>query len=375
VIEFLHVQKKYPNAAAPAIRDLSFSVPSGETCVLIGPSGSGKTTALKIINRLIEPTAGKVMVDGRNILEQNVVELRRNIGYVIQMVGLFPHMTIAENIAVVPRLLHWDANRIAKRVDELIELVGMEPAEYRGRYPRELSGGQNQRIGVARALAADPPVMLMDEPFGAIDPITREHLQNEFLHLQERLHKTIMFVTHDIDEAIKMGTVICLLREGGELVQLDSPANLLANPADDFVENFVGADRGLKRLGLVRVGEVMRKEILTGRESDRSRDLLERMRTNGFDAMLVVKDNGRLAGVVTSKNLSNKPDRSAADAMTEVTYATESTATMKDAFSEMLSYGVSFLPVIDEKKRLVGLVTAKDAQRLININTGAQAGD
>ncbi|MEJ2304785.1 MAG: ATP-binding cassette domain-containing protein [Anaerolineales bacterium] len=235
MIELENIVKIYPGSAQPAVNDLSFKVAEGETCVLIGPSGCGKTTTLKMINRLIEPTSGRIILQGKNVLDMDPVQLRRGIGYVIQQIGLFPHMTIAENINVVPRLLGWDKDKMRKRVGELIEMVGMDPADFRDRYPRQLSGGQRQRIGVARALAADPPVLLMDEPFGAIDPITRDRLQNEFLRLQKRLKKTIAFVTHDIDEALKMGTMICILEVGGILAQADRPAKVLSEPASSFV--------------------------------------------------------------------------------------------------------------------------------------------
>jgi len=242
--------KKFPDAPRPAIDHLDLSIAAGEVCVLIGPSGCGKTTTMRMINRLIEPDAGTIEVGGRDVTHIDPVELRRGIGYVIQQVGLFPHMTIAANIATVPRLLGWNEERIVRRVDELLVLIGMEPAAFRDRYPRELSGGQRQRIGVGRALAADPPVLLMDEPFGAIDPINRARLQDEFLKIQRQLRKTVVFVTHDIDEAIKMGDRIALLRDG-KLVQHATPAEMLGQPADAFVEDFVGADRALKRLSLV----------------------------------------------------------------------------------------------------------------------------
>ena len=256
VVAFEHVTKQYPGAESPAVTDLTLTIPAGEICVLVGPSGCGKTTSMKMVNRLIEPTGGRITIDGQDVMALPAVELRRRIGYVIQQVGLFPHLTIGENAAVVPRLLRWTEDRIRGRVDELLELVGLEPGDYRDRYPDELSGGERQRVGVARALAADPPVMLMDEPFGAVDPIRRERLQNEFLRLQERVRKTIIFVTHDVDEAIKMGDRIAILQRGGILAQYDTPAAILANPASEFVERFVGADRGLKRLSLVRVRDV-----------------------------------------------------------------------------------------------------------------------
>src|SRR4051812_11657004 len=255
-IAFERVTKRYVAQHAPAVKDLTLIVPAGEVCVLVGPSGGGKTTAMKLVNRLIELDEGDIKIDGRSIRSLDPVELRRGIGYVIQQVGLFPHMTIAGNIATVPRLLGWDKRRIAARVEELLELVSLDPAETRDRYPAQLSGGQRQRIGVARALAVDPPLMLMDEPFGAIDPINRDRLQNEFLRLQREIRKTVVFVTHDIDEAIKMGDQIAILKKGGKLAQYAPPAELLTNPADEFVEDFVGADRALKRLALQRVGEV-----------------------------------------------------------------------------------------------------------------------
>jgi osmoprotectant transport system ATP-binding protein len=248
--------KAFPGVAAPAVDRLSLDIPEGTTCVLIGPSGCGKTTTMRMINRLIEPSGGRILLGDEDVTHIDAVALRRRIGYVIQQIGLFPHMTIAANIATVPRLLGWDRAKIDARVDEMLTLVGMEPARFRDRFPRELSGGQRQRVGVARALAADPPVMLMDEPFGAIDPITRANLQNEFLKILRRLRKTVIFVTHDIDEAIKMGDRIAILKDG-RLVQYGTPDDILSQPADAFVAEFVGADRALKRLNLVSVREVM----------------------------------------------------------------------------------------------------------------------
>jgi osmoprotectant transport system ATP-binding protein len=368
MIEFRDVTKIYPRQVNPAISGLSFEVPEGETCVLIGPSGCGKTTALKMINRLIEPSDGEIIVDSENVLIKDPVKLRREIGYVIQQIGLFPHMTIRDNIAVVPKLLGWNEARIDERVDELIEMVGMDPADYRARYPRELSGGQRQRIGVARALAADPPVMLMDEPFGAIDPITRDRLQNEFLRLQKQLKKTIMFVTHDIDEAIKMGTLIAILRTGGILAQFDTPASILSNPADEFVADFVGSDRGLKRLGLVRVGEVMKRDLTTASANETASDSLEKMQKHGLDSILVVENGDKLLGYVTLKSVQENPEKKIGELAHEIVSTTEEEATMKDAFSEMLSFGVGYMPVLGEDEKLVGLITVENAQRLIEQN-------
>jgi osmoprotectant transport system ATP-binding protein len=258
-LEFRNVSKRYPGSDKPALRDLSFKVPAGDICVLVGPSGCGKTTAMRMVNRMIDITEGDILLDGKSVRGRKPAELRREIGYVIQQIGLFPHLSIGDNIATVPRLLGWDRKRVSARVDELLELISL-PAETRDRYPAEVSGGQRQRVGVARALAADPPLMLMDEPFGAIDPITRERLQNEFLRLQEELRKTIVFVTHDIDEAIKMGDRIAIMREGGVLVQYDTPDRILAEPKDEFVARFVGLDRGLKRLSLSNLSDLSLEE-------------------------------------------------------------------------------------------------------------------
>jgi osmoprotectant transport system ATP-binding protein len=263
-LEFRNVSKTYEGSGEPAIQDLSFEVPAGDICVLVGPSGCGKTTAMRLVNRMIEMTSGDILVGGVSVRTRRPAELRREIGYAIQQIGLFPHQTIGENIATVPRVLGWPRERIRARVDELIELIGLDPAETRDRYPAQLSGGQRQRVGVARALAADPPLMLMDEPFGAIDPINRERLQNELLRLQQQIRKTIVFVTHDINEAIKLGDRVAVLKKGGVLAQYATPAELLMAPADDFVEDFVGADRALKRLALTRVGDLELRPVDNG---------------------------------------------------------------------------------------------------------------
>ena len=295
--------KKFGTGGQYAVDGLSLTVNAGEICVLIGPSGCGKTTTMRMINRMVEPDAGRIEVGGRDVTKIDAVELRRSIGYVIQQVGLFPHMTIGENIATVPRLLGWDAPRIARRVDALLALVHMEPGLYRDRFPRELSGGQKQRIGVARALAADPPVMLMDEPFGAIDPITRALLQDEFLRILRELGKTIVFVTHDIDEAIRMGSRIAILR-AGKVVQYDTPERILAQPADAFVEAFVGGDRSLKRLALLTVSSYLEAgsspahtpRLVPGTPL---RDALSAMLDAGADEAGVVDTNGNALGRVT----------------------------------------------------------------------------
>lgn len=250
------VTKRYDAKAAPAVDNVTIEFPAGEIVMLVGPSGCGKTTTMKMINRLIEPTSGRILIGEEDVTRRDPDQLRRHIGYVIQGAGLFPHYTVGENIAIVPRLLKWDKERVSARIDELLDLVNLDPAEYRDRYPRELSGGQQQRVGVARALAADPPVLLMDEPFGAVDPITRQRLQDELLRLQDELRKTIVFVTHDFDEAVKLGDKIAILQQGSEIVQYDTPEQILANPANDFVRGFVGHGAALKQLTLTRVRDV-----------------------------------------------------------------------------------------------------------------------
>jgi len=304
-IVFDHVTKRYGNSPRPAVDDLSFTIPVGDICVLIGPSGGGKSTAMRMVNRLISITEGDITIDGTSVKQMDPVELRRGIGYVIQQIGLFPHMTAEGNVATVPRLLGWDKARTRERVRELLELVGLDPEEHGGRYPGQLSGGQRQRVGLARAMAADPPLMLMDEPFGAIDPVTRERLQNDFLRLHKEVRKTVIFVTHDIDEAIKMGDHICLLRQGGKLAQFGTPEQILAEPADDFVADFVGADRGLKRLSLRRVGDVDLEPASNGAnlpavEARTSlRDALSIMLASGGDAVLVRDEDGQVTGQIT----------------------------------------------------------------------------
>jgi osmoprotectant transport system ATP-binding protein len=296
-IVFDHATKRYPGRAAAAVDDLSLVIPAGEVCCLVGPSGGGKTTAMKLVNRLVELTSGDVRVDGASVRSLDETELRRGIGYVIQQVGLFPHMTVAENVATVPRLLGWPKAEITGRVDELLDLVDLPADDYRARYASQLSGGERQRVGLARALAADPPVMLMDEPFGALDPITRMRLQNELLRVQREVRKTIIFVTHDIDEAILLGDRVAILRDGGVLVQYDTPEELLARPADEFVARFVGVDRGLKRLLLTRLGELQLEpaDAATGPvlDSDTTlRDALSAMLNDGSRAVLVEVGDG-----------------------------------------------------------------------------------
>ena len=304
-VEFRDVSKRFPGQLA--VDQLSFTVPAGRICILVGPSGSGKTTSLKMVNRLIEPSGGSILIDGHDVLQEEPTALRRRIGYVIQQVGLFPHQTVAENVATVPRLLGWSRSRIGARTTELLALVGLEPSRFARRYPAQLSGGERQRVGVARALAAEPPVMLMDEPFGAVDPIVRDRLQNEFLRIQRDQGTTVLFVTHDIDEAIKLGDRVAVMK-GGKLVQFAPPGELLAHPANDFVAEFVGSDRGLKRLALLTVGGADVDATVERASVPRNapvlspatslRDALARMLAS--EAQLgVVTDGDRYLGVLT----------------------------------------------------------------------------
>jgi osmoprotectant transport system ATP-binding protein len=322
-IEFRAVTKRYPGREAPAVRELSLSVPAGEICVLIGPSGSGKTTAMKMVNRLIDITEGDITIGDQSVRSLDITELRRGIGYVFQQIGLFPHMSVEDNIGTVPRLLGWDKKRTRDRVGELLELVGLEQSDAK-RYPGQFSGGQRQRIGVARAMAADQPIMLMDEPFGAVDPIARDRLQNDFLRLHAEVQKTVIFVTHDIDEAIKMGHRMAILRDG-ELVQYGTPDEILATPANDFIADFVGADRGLKRLLLRKLAEIELSPATNGERDDLPtidedtclRDALSMMVTQRVSALTVLGTAGERRGTVSMESLAHFADRDRADAEVE----------------------------------------------------------
>jgi osmoprotectant transport system ATP-binding protein len=303
MIRLENLTKVFPGQTEPAVDDLSLEIPEGEIVVFVGPSGCGKTTTMKMINRIIEPTSGRIFLQGDDVTKVNGDKLRRRIGYVIQQIGLFPHMTIAENIATVPKMLGWDKKRISDRVDELLETVGMD-VSYRERYPKELSGGQRQRIGVARAMAADPPVLLMDEPFGAIDPITRERLQNEFLRLQAEIKKTIVFVTHDIDEAIKMGDRIAILRTQSRIAQYDTPERILTDPADEFVEDFIGAGASIKRLSLSRVQDIKTADWPVALLSEGRDAVRELLRKSGKEYVLLLDDRRRPRRWVSADDLA-----------------------------------------------------------------------
>ncbi len=356
MIRLEHLAKRYPDQRAAAVEDLTLDIPEGEIVVLVGPSGCGKTTTMKMINRIIEPTSGRILLDGEDVTRADPDLLRRRIGYVIQQIGLFPHMTIAANVATVPKLLGWDAQRIDARIDELLETVGMDPAVYRDRYPKELSGGQRQRVGVARAMSADPLVMLMDEPFGAIDPITRDRLQNEFLRLQAQIRKTIVFVTHDIDEAIKMGDRIAILREGSHIAQYDTPEQVLTAPADDFVADFIGSGASLKRLNLTRVRDVELNQWPTVPVDADHATVLTRLRESDRGSVLVLDEERRPRRWVTAGDL-DRAEGSPLDAIgTRLEAVVEPHATLNDALNAMLSASHSVSVVVDGQGAYQGIV-------------------
>jgi osmoprotectant transport system ATP-binding protein len=357
VVRLEHVRKRYgPEGGAEAVSDLSLEIPAGEICVLVGPSGCGKTTTMKMINRLIEPTSGRITIDGEDVMALPAVELRRRIGYVIQQVGLFPHLTVAENVAVVPRLLRWPEPRVRERTDELLDLVRLQPSTYGDRYPAALSGGERQRVGVARALAADPPLMLMDEPFGAVDPILRDRLQNEFLRLQAQVRKTIVFVTHDVDEAIKMADRIAILQRGGILAQYDTPDAILAAPASEFVAHFVGADRGLKRLSLGRVRDLELGKPVTARPGESRTDLRRRLDEEAVDFVLLLDERDRPLGWINRGDLSGEAAVTVDDAIPG-SPTLEPESTLRDALSVMLGSSVQLGVVVDDDERVLGVVS------------------
>ncbi|MCQ1955617.1 ABC transporter ATP-binding protein [Arthrobacter sp. zg-Y826] len=367
------VTKRFPGQDKPAVGGLTMEIPRGSIVMLVGPSGCGKTTTLKMINRLIEPSSGRIILDGEDVTGIDGDQLRRGIGYVIQAGGLFPHMTVAANIAVVPKMLNWDKDRIQSRVDELLELVSLDPALYRDRYPKELSGGQQQRVGVARALAADPPVLLMDEPFGAVDPITRQRLQDELLHIQSELNKTIVCVTHDFDEAVKLGDWIAIFDEGAQLVQYDSPERILANPANEFVENFIGSGAGLKQLTLTRVNEVELASPITAGIGDLASDTLSRLQGAGEQNAVVLDERERPIQWLSRRQLS-RLDRHT-DAVDPKLPVISEQSTLNDALDTMLVSSTGAALVTGPRDRFLGLVTVQTVMEAITAaNDAAQQG-
>ncbi|MFI1971609.1 ABC transporter ATP-binding protein [Streptomyces cinnamoneus] len=348
MIRFEHVTKRYADGTT-AVDDLSFEVAEGELVTLVGPSGCGKTTTMKMVNRLIEPTSGRILVDGEDIATVDPVRLRRRIGYVIQQVGLFPHKTVLENTAAVPHLLGWQRKRARERAAELLDLVGLDPSVYGDRYPDQLSGGQRQRVGVARALAADPPVLLMDEPFGAVDPVVREHLQTEFLRLQSQVRKTVLFVTHDIEEAVRLGDRIAVYGNG-RIEQLDAPAAVLGAPATPYVADFVGADRGLKRLSVttIEAGDLEQPPVV--HLDDRLSEAAERLDLEGARWAVVLDDSDRLHGWISAEAAQAAAGAGAVrvrDRARRMDAWLPLGASLKQAFSTMLQHDAGWIAVLD----------------------------
>jgi len=353
VIKLENVWKVFADGTE-AVKDVSLEIDEGEFCVFLGPSGCGKTTSLKMINRLIPLSRGSIYVNGVDTMKVNPNELRRDIGYAIQNIGLFPHLTVAENIATVPRLKKWPKARQRSRAEELMSLVGMDPATFLDRYPSELSGGQQQRVGVARCLGADPPILLMDEPFGAIDPITRNKLQDEFMKIQQKIKKTIVFVTHDIHEAIKMGDRVALMRQG-ELIQYADPGTLLRDPKNQFVRNFVGADRTLKGLRLHRVRDVMKPPPLTAKIGEDPARLKRRMEKQQLLWSMLTDEEGHFLGWITHEDI--RPDRPLREIIKPPTVTATEETPLNEALSMMLSSAIGTLSVLDVDERLVGVVS------------------
>ena len=369
------VTKIYPGSDVPAVEELTLDIRKGEILVLVGPSGCGKSTTLRLINRMIEPSGGSIFFDGEDVTNVDPDHLRRRIGYVIQQIGLFPHHTIAENVATVPKMLGWDKKRISARVDELLDVMGLEPSEYRDRYPKELSGGQAQRVGVARALGADPDVMLMDEPFGAIDPITRDRLQNEFLRVQAVLGKTIVFVTHDIDEAIKMGDRIAILGERSVVKQIDTPERILALPADDFVDDFIGSGSTLKGLHFERVSGLDLKPYPTMTLDEPVEAGLATLKASGREWILLLDEKQRPARWLRASNLSGVS--STRDLLTRgqhVRSRVEENATLHDTLEEMLKSSTGRACVVDKRGQFIGAVEISHLTEVIRrLREDAQA--
>jgi osmoprotectant transport system ATP-binding protein len=355
-VVYEHVGKTYAGQDSPAVEDLSLEIPAGEICVLVGPSGCGKTTAMRMANRMVEISKGDILIGGTSVRDREPAKLRREIGYVIQQVGLFPHRTVAANIGTVPHLLGWQHDRIAARTSELLDLVGLG-ADLGDRYPAQLSGGQQQRVGVARALAADPHVMLMDEPFGAIDPIARERLQNEFLRLQSEIRKTVLFVTHDIDEAIKMGDRVAILKQGGHLAQFATPAELLMDPADDFVEDFVGADRALKRLALMRVSDIDLWEAPLAFVGQATSEVKLKLHRAEVPHALLVDSQRRPLGWLSERDLAGEIVPEHPDSPAEPRLDRDNV--MRDALANLLQSETQYAPVVDASGEIAGVLSVE----------------
>jgi len=355
IIKFDGVSKVFPEGTR-AVDDVSFEIFDGECVTFVGPSGCGKTTTVKLLNRLVEPTAGTIYLNGEDTARVDVIALRRNIGYMIQDVGLFPHMTVSQNIALVPRLKGWTEKEQTRRTEELLHLVGLEPAAFRNRYPHQLSGGQKQRVGVARGLAADPPVILMDEPFGALDPITRAQLQDEFLRLRKRLKKVILFVTHDMDEAIKLGDRIAVMRSG-RIVQFDTPRKILREPADPFVRDMVGREGGIKLMKLLRIADIMDPADGMTISADRLSEAERRMAESGKDILLVVDKEGRFQGTLSYEQFMRSEHPGDATLLDRTCPVVEARDRVDTTLENMLKHKRVWLPVVSDDQKLRGVVT------------------
>jgi osmoprotectant transport system ATP-binding protein len=363
------VGKRYADGTV-AVHDLSLDVARGEVCVLVGPSGCGKTTTMRMVNRLIEPSTGRIYLEGRDVTTADPVQLRRRMGYVIQQVGLFPHQTVEANVATVPTMLGWPRARVRTRVAELLDLVGLDPARFAKRYPHELSGGQRQRVGVARALAADPPVLLMDEPFGAVDPIARDRLQEEFLRLQRDLGVTVVFVTHDIEEAVRLGDRIAVMREGGHLEQYDTPATVLGSPATPFVADFVGADRGLKRLAVTEIRSADLDHPPVVRIDDTAAEARTSLTAAGARWAVVLDDDGALRGWVGVDRLDGAA--TVADRVRRMEAWVPVDAPLKSALSTMLQHDAGWVAVLDGD-RYLGVLTPSTLHEALRRSVDADA--
>lgn len=363
MIRLDQVSKVFPGTNAPAVDRVSLEVAEGEICVLLGPSGCGKTTTMKMVNRLIEKSAGEIFINNKNTSEYDPVQLRRTIGYVIQQIGLFPNKTVQDNICLVPDMLGWDKSKSRARAAELLEMVALEPAIFLKRYPKELSGGQQQRIGVIRAIAADPPVLLMDEPFGAIDPINREIIQDEFLKMQAKIKKTIMFVSHDIDEAVKMADRIAIFRDG-RLIQYDTPDEILAHPANDFISDFVGGDRTLKRLQLITVGDAMMKDPPCVRAEDNVEKAVGLMEENGHHSIVMVGPRGRARGYVELGEVRGKKGK-VAENQESLPTTIQPHENLRTAVSTMFRHNTTWLACTDADGMFKGYVTLRGITRLL----------
>lgn len=363
-IELRGVTKRYPGQKKPAVDNVNLTIPDGEIVMLVGPSGCGKTTTMRMINRLIEPTDGDILIGGEDVRKKDPNELRRHIGYVIQAGGLFPHMSVADNVALVPRMLKWPSQKVSDRVDEMLSLVGLEPSQFGDRYPRQLSGGQQQRVGVARALAADPPVLLMDEPFGAVDPITRTHLQDELLSLQDELSKTIVFVTHDFDEAVKLGDRIAILAEGSEIVQYDEPAAILASPANDFVRGFIGEGGAMKLLNVTRLADIELADVVATRPGEDAAGVLAEVSEKETPWAVVLDESQRPVRWVSRDVLADLSG-DIGDAGDPVAATINGRSTVREALEVLLKSDAECVPVTVRRK-YVGSVTLATVQHAIN---------